>query len=213
MARQRGKYEHLTTAMRKLPGVTGEANADPKYQDRVDEAKRAILAPPQEGEDLAAHGRGNLAIARSGIDVALAQVGTCHGLMMRSCAGKRHAIEFAHAYAAARDTVDALKARLSEANLLVEAFAQLLAEQADVEDTRGMDVGGRPLSIWEEPWTKTIGKDAVRAFFLADPGLAPSLAPPWQTLDSLNRKRLLAGEDVIPGTEVWAKKKIRLGGE
>lgn len=213
MARQKGKYEHLVKTMRRLPGVSGDANADPRYQDRVDEAKRAILAPPQPDEEVAMHGRENLAFARNAMGVINQNLALNSTLLLRSCAGKRHAIEFGHAYAAARDMAAEIKARLSEANLLVEAFGQLLAEQAENEDTRGMDVGGRALSIWQEPWTKVVDKNALRAFFQADPDLAPSLAPAWATVDALNRQRLLAGADLLPGTEAWAKQKIRLGGE
>lgn len=213
MARAKGKYAHLTATLKRLPGVTGEANADPRYQDRVEECKRGILAPPQEGEAMAAHGRENLAISRSGVEVVEKQLATCIGLILRSTAGKRHAIEFGHAYACARDLADSLKARLSEANLVVEAFAQLLSEQAEVEDSTGMDVGGRSLSMWDEPYSKVVDKDGVREFFYRDPLLRPSLAPAWSTVDALNRKRMLLGEATIPGTEVWAKRKIRLGSE
>lgn len=213
MARAKGKYEHLTAKMRKLPGVSGDANADPRYQDRVDEAKRAILIAPQPGEELAMGGRENLTIARRGLDVIDKQLETCNGLVLRACAGKRHGIELGHAYVAARDMADRLKARLSEVHLLVEAYAQLLGEQCEVEDTRALDVGGRSLSTWEEPYSKIVNKDELRAFFMADRDLLPSLAPPWGTVDTLNRKRLLAGENLLPGTEAWAKRKFRLAGE
>jgi hypothetical protein len=213
MARSKSKYAHLTDKLRRLPGVTGEANADPRYQDRVEECKRGILAPPQPGESPVVGQRESLVAARHEIDEADRQLRHAQQDLLRACAGKRHAIELGHAYAGARDMVDVLKARLSEANLLVESYAQLLSEQAEVEDSHGMDIGGRALSMWDEPYSKVVDKDGVREFFYRDPLLRPSLAPAWSTVDSLNRMRMLLGGETIPGTEVWAKRKIRLGSE
>jgi hypothetical protein len=208
MARKPGKYEHLTKTMRRVAGITGEANADPKYQDRVDQTKAAILAAPQDGEEiLPPYASGTL------VDDVEGRIRMVHQAVLRRCAGRRHGIELAGAYVQARDLKDRITAWLSNTNLLIEAYAQLMVEQMEVEGSHGMDVGGRAVSWHEEPWTKTVDKDAVRNYFLADPDLVRSLNPMWQTLDGLNRKRLLLGEDVVPGTEVWAKAKVRLGGE
>lgn len=208
MARKPGKYEHLTKTMRRVAGITGEANADPKYQDRVDQTKAAILAAPQDGETFAHPSASVMFDAQADESIQ-----NLHRMILRRCAGRRHGIELAGAYVQARDLKDRITAWLSNTNLLIEAYAQLMVEQMEVEGSHGMDVGGRAVSWHEEPWTKTVDKDAVRNYFLADPDLVRSLNPMWQTLDGLNRKRLLLGEDVVPGTEVWAKAKVRLGGE
>lgn len=208
MARKPGKYEHLTKTMRRVVGITGEANNDPKYQDRVDQTKAAILAAPTEDET-SHHPTTNQIF----LDQAEGSIRELHQRLLRHCAGRRHGIELAAAYVQARDLKDRINAWLSNTNLLIESYAQLMVEQMEVEGSHGMDVGGRAVSWHEEPWTKTVDKDATRKFFLADPDLVRSLNPMWQTLDGLNRKRLLLGEDVVPGTEVWAKAKVRLGGE
>lgn len=210
MSKQKGKYAHLMGALKRLPGISGDANADPGYQAKVDKVKEGILAERTAEEDA------RIApppILPQVLDEANRLLKAALYTLMRRCAGRRHGIELAHAYAAARDLKDRIKAWQDEANLLVEAYAQLMTEQLEAEGSKGVDLNGRALSFHEEPWTKTLDNDRVAAFFWADPGLRPSLRPMWQTLDSLNRKRLLNGEEPIPGTEVWAKRKIRLGGE
>ena len=208
MAKQKGKYAHITPYLKKLDGVSGEANADAKYQDKVEAAKAAMLAPPVDGDpiDTPDGVRFHLGVTDAEMKMAIA-------LLMRRCAGRRHGIKLAHAYAQARDLKDQIKGWLEEANLLVEAYGQLTVDQLECEGSGGVDIGGRSLSYHVEPWTKAVDNTAVTNFFWADPALRTSLRPMWQTLDALNRKRLLNGEEPVPGTEVFAKTKIRLGGE
>lgn len=206
---QKGKYAHITPHLKRLGA---ELDGDPKYQERVQQVKLAAMAPHENAPQNAEAVSVRLMVVDGAMDDADEELKAAFEVLMHVCSGRQHGVELARAYVTLRVMKDKVKGWLSTVNLMLEAYAQLMTDQLENEGVSSLGIDGRPLSFFDEPYSKVVSKDDVRQFFMNDKLLQPSLQPMWQTLDSLNRKRLLAGEDVVPGTEVYARRKIRLGG-
>lgn len=155
-----GKYDHITKHLPRLIGGA-EALANPKYQEKVNAVKDAILAPLAEDESPAA----SIATQAGTVEYAMQAI---HKSLLRRCAGRRHATELAAAYVTLRDVKEQIAIWESNTNLLLEAYAQLMLEQMEVESVRALDILGRPLSTSLEPYPTVKDKAACRAWVMRE---------------------------------------------
>lgn len=127
-----------------------------------------------------------------------------------------NAYQLGKLYAQERGVAEEIKEMEYRCNLRIEALRQMmLNSQENGEEGWGaygaapntllMPSGDR-LRFDPEIYTNVTSQDEVREFAKKD-GLERSLMLPWQTVNSLNKERLLSGQDVIPGTKVYVKPK------
>lgn len=134
-----------------------------------------------------------------------------------------------------RDEIDALEARLSDANLRLEATSQLMTAQFEVEDVSSLNFTGKGVVRTQyEPYAKVEDKEAFRlwcihrcqtcghddvqhpvtknGFLVCErpATLEGSLALPWQSTNMITKERLLAGQPEPAGVVAHAKVKIVL---
>jgi len=124
----------------------------------------------------------------------------------------------ANRYRTTRAEIDELEAQVSKKNLELEAVSQLLVEsqeqgaegwgQYGASETTLRLIDGDSLRVQPEPYTATEDRDVLRAHFLNHADLIRHLAPPWATINALNKERLLNGETELPGTKLYVKTKI-----
>lgn len=162
------KYQHIAAKLPKLP------TENPAYQDRVEATKQAILAPrtdapgkPENEVPLLPETRqeminGAVSMAEDGMRAA-------HQLLLRQCAGQRHASVLAKAYAELRALKDRMAEWESNTNLLLEAYSQLMVEQLEAEGVSGLDLEGiGKVSTWLEPYSTVRDKERFRRWITRD---------------------------------------------
>lgn len=116
-----------------------------------------------------------------------------------------------------RHTQATLEAELYDVNLELKALSQLLVEsQENGAEGWGLYgaspntlrlINGDTVRTQPEPYTATEDRDLLRQYFI-DAGMSRILAPPWQTVNALNKERLLNGEAELPGTKLYLQTKV-----
>lgn len=124
--------------------------------------------------------------------------------------GERYASTLTRAYVDVRLTLDALKGLQSSAQLLLDAFEELMVEQMEVEGVASQRLdSGASVSTYQEPYPQVQDKEAYRQWcvkhgFEKDMHLWPSKTA------SLVKEMLLAGEPEPPGVTAYAKTMVRV---
>lgn len=123
---------------------------------------------------------------------------------------------FAH-YAMLRKMQDELKAQMSDVNIAIEATSQLLIDSHKRQEEGWGAYGAAPncltavngdkVRIDVEPYATVVDKDANREWAIKQ-GLERLLSLPWQTINSVAKKLLLAGEPEPPGVKTFKKLTI-----
>ena len=115
---------------------------------------------------------------------------------------------FLHVYAEYRNARDAVREKLSAANLNLEAISQLLIEQFEVEgiESKRLDTG-ESLGFHPEPYPGINDPEEFRLWCL-EQGLERSMKLPWQSTSAIVKERLLSGEAEPPGITTYAKSKL-----
>jgi len=212
-----GKYAHVID---KLPRLL---NTEPKYQEKVEVVKKEMLRHPcdcgmTDEADPEKH------------------AGDCAYQHVRTFVP---ATDLTKVYIAIRNEIDGLEAKLSDANLRLEANSQLMTNQFEVEDLSSLSINGvGSVRAQYEPYAKVDDKEKFRLWcvtplgvcmtcggshdaighnpetfthkYLPGGGLEKSLALPWQSTNSIVKERLLSGEPEPPGVIAHAKVKIVL---
>ena len=119
----------------------------------------------------------------------------------------------AQLYAQLRDRRAHVEEVLSGVNIDLEAVTQMMSDRFETEGLTKLTLAnGRTISIGLEPYAQVTDKEAVRLWCISE-GLEQKMSVPWQTLNELTKKRLLAGEELPPGVTLFSKIKVRqLGG-
>lgn len=122
-------------------------------------------------------------------------------------------------YKLLRQQRDELQTKLSDNYLALEAFTQMLIESNNRQEDGWGAYGassntliapnGSRIRIDVEPYATVVDKDANRQWAVKE-GLERMLALPWQTLNSLVKKRLLNGQGEPPGVKTFKKRTIVL---
>ena len=89
--------------------------------------------------------------------------------------------------------------------LRVEAISQLLMEVYEAEGITSMKVQGVGTMRTDfPPYSHVVDKETYRQWCL-DNGFGPQMSLPWQTTNSVVKERLLTGQDIPPGVDVYVK--------
>lgn len=125
--------------------------------------------------------------------------------------------EIAKQYKALRLREAQLKAQLSALNVDLSACVRVLVEsqeqgaegwgQYGAPKTTLRLVTGESISIYSEPYTTTEDPEVLRQFFVTE-GLDSLLTPNANRVNAMNKERLLAGKEGLPGTKVWYRPKV-----
>jgi hypothetical protein len=194
----RGKYAKVID---QLPRSFG---TEPNYQAKIDSVRDQILTPPiYEGAIvLDGHKIREIVAGEREVWLALTQD------LIKMAKGKRHASVLAACYREVRWVKEELEAMVSNVNLVMEAYLQLMADQYENEGVTSLTLeDGTNIRVQEEPHAKVVDQDAFRAWVIAE-GLERSLQLPWQTTNKIAKDRLLAGEAEPPGIELSRRVKI-----
>ncbi len=128
---------------------------------------------------------------------------------------KRHASWLANEYAIARYEKEKIQAELSKVQVKIDALAQLMEDQFEVEATTSITlVTDDKVRLEPGIHPKIVEPEKFRLWCLADPDLSKKMMLHSSTTESLVRKLLLAGEPEPPGVEayVWNKVVFTSGG-
>jgi hypothetical protein len=183
-----GKYAHVIA---KLPRYLG---TEPKYQEKVEAVKKEMLRHPC---DCGMEGTTDLSFHSSDCAYRVKEPRTFI-----------YGVDLAKQYIDIRTEIEALEAKLSEANLRLESTSQLLTDQFEVEDTSSMQINGRgTVRTQYEPYAKVEDKEAFRKWCIEN-GLEQSLALPWQSTNAITKERLLEGKSEPTGVTATSKVKV-----
>lgn len=126
--------------------------------------------------------------------------------------------DIAKRYRSVRSEAEDLEAQVSKKNVDIEALCQLMvASQEQGEEGWGQYgapettlrlINGDTVRVQAEPYTATEDREVLREHFMSHEDLKRHLAPPWATINALNKERLLNGEVELPGTKLYVKTKI-----
>jgi hypothetical protein len=198
-----GKWDRLVGV---LPRYNGN---EPRYQEVVEATKRQILASPPTPQDR----RGGFYSPHETAQ-QLAVIGEAmqdvYLYLVQATGGKRYASRFAAAYKEAREVKDALEEHLKTANLVLEAYNQLIQDQLEVEGASSVKTAdGWSVRAQVEPYATVEDHDKFRKWCMEN-GFEDKLTLPWATMNSLVKEQLEAGEAEPDGVKVFTKSKLFL---
>lgn len=192
----------------KLVGVLPRYNGnDPGYQDVVDRMKERILKAPMPNPF-------DTDFAVNRIDQELVVIGNAMDRIVQylvgARGGKRYASLFAASFRDARQVKEALEEHVKTANLLLEAYNQLLVDQFEVEGSTSLKLeDGASVRMQYEPYA-TVKDPAAFLIWCRENGYANKLTLPWATTNALVKERLEEGEAEPDGISVYTKTKLVL---
>lgn len=195
----KGKYANIID---KLPRSFGQ---EPEYQQKVTATKFQIIANAKSETYLDTKTVQNW---KGEIHKELIEL---EKLMLLAVGSKRYASEFTRVYRDLRHVKDMLEGHVSNINLLIEAHAQLLADQFEAEGVTSLklDDTGESVRVQYEPQAKVVDRDAFREWCIKE-GFERSLMLPWQTTNMVTKQRLLNGESEPDGVTAEARAKFVL---
>lgn len=199
MARQRGKYAHITPKLPKLPLI------EPARRDIVTAVKNEITQSSDVVVPIDSEAKFIELMAE--MEICLKQVLT---LEKTRTGGRRWASEFAKAYQELRALIDKIKDWQSNVQLLLDAYTELMIDQMDVEGVKAVRLtDGSSVSTFEEPYAQVKDKEAFRQWCLKN-GYANDLSLGWMKTNSIVKERLTLGQPEPEGVEIFSKTVIRL---
>lgn len=191
-----GKYSAI---IHKLPKTLG---TDPSYQDKINTAKLEIISPPNEE-----HQPITIEEARELAAQMTKMFAKINSSLLYGAQGRRHGVVFAQMWRELRRLKDLMEDWESDVNLLLEAYAQLIVDQYEVEGSETIKLsGGDSVSVQDEPVASVTDRDALREWAINN-DLGRSLNLPWQTLNAIVKERLLKGLPEPPGVKAEARSK------
>jgi hypothetical protein len=219
----KGKYAGVID---KLPRSFG---TEPDYQEKVNAVKKQIIEnrlgwevmPESVGQRLEKQFEGvllNASCGDTGGTVFITEYERLihnlllefEKLLLRATGGKIFGSELARVYRDLRSVKDMLEGHVSNINLLIEAHAQMMAEQFEVEGTKSLslsdEVGGT-VRVQYEPQAKVVDRDAFREWCIKE-GFERQLMLPWQTTNKLTKEALLNGEPEPDGVTAESRAKF-----
>lgn len=181
-----GKYAKVID---NLPRYQGD---DPRYQEKVEAVKAAILAES-----------GSSFIPASNLAYRFRKLRGDDDSILRAPRERIEAIieEFG------RDGLDEI---VKEVNLRIEAIQQLMTDQFEVEDLSGVRMAdGGLVSQIKEPYPKVEDKSKFLKWCI-DNGLSNQLSLHVKTMESIVKQRLLDGEPEPDGVRAYFKTRYML---
>jgi len=120
--------------------------------------------------------------------------------------------ELVKMFSSVRQTKKNLEEVISKANIELEALSQLLVENFEASGLTKITLeSGLSCFQQTEPYSSVIDQASL-LLAVKKEKLQNLLTLSWQTMNALNKERLVAGQPPLPGTAVFLKTSIRLRG-
>jgi hypothetical protein len=192
-----GKYSKVLDGLKRFFGK------EPHHQQRIEAVKTRIATSVGKKDPLDVEA--DLQVELNNLSKACSEIDQ-QGVYL--LAPSRQGADYARAYRAVRLIKEELKARLSNVDLLLTAYEQMMVEQFEVEDVDLLKLGtGDKVNVQFEPYPKTTDAAAVNQWCIAQ-GYQSQMSLPWQTFHMLVKQRLLEGLPAPPGVELTSRPKI-----
>lgn len=192
------KYAHITPNLPKMSDV------DSSRRDVLETVKTEILTPPRSVVI------GCRSLRFSLLKEADTLVASLLKELKLATEGERHASTFAAVYADIRSIMDTFAAWTSSAQLLLEAYEELMVEQMEEEGVASLRLeSGASISTYAEPHASVVDKEAFRQWCVAN-GYEQQLQMLWMAMNKITKERLLEGDAPPAGVDVFAKTMVRL---
>ncbi|MCG3775748.1 MAG: hypothetical protein JW395_2592 [Nitrospira sp.] len=193
----KGKYAGI---VENLPRDFG---TDPGFQEKVDAIKKQILEHGESyGKELSDDVIDDLVM-----DIT-AMCAVLNDALILAIGGEIRGSKLAQIFANVRKIKSQFEAQEKVTNVLIEAYKQILVDQYEVEGVRSLGLAsGGTVRIDSEPHGSVVDRDANRKWAIEN-GLENLLSLPWQTVNALTKKALLAGEEPPDGVEATNRPKI-----
>lgn len=120
--------------------------------------------------------------------------------------------ELARIYNLERQKKRLLEAQVSEINVNLEALSQILLEHFEATGLSNFQLQtGETCFQQTEPYSSVQDQAALIAY-VKKQKMQNLLTLAWQTMNAMNKERLVSGKPPLPGTAVFLKTSIRLRG-
>jgi hypothetical protein len=118
--------------------------------------------------------------------------------------------ELARIYSLERVRKKDFEEQIADLNVGLEAISQLLVDQMEAGGLMKFSLAsGETCFQQTEPYSSIQDQQALMAW-IKKQRLQSLLTLQWQTMNALNKERLIAGKPPLPGTQVFLKTSIRL---
>lgn len=120
------------------------------------------------------------------------------------------ATDLVREYKLARQQKQDHEEQIADLNVGLEAISQLLVDQMEAGGLMKFSLAsGETCFQQTEPYSSIQDQQALLAW-IKKQRLQSLLTLQWQTMNALNKERLIAGKPPLPGTQVFLKTSIRL---
>lgn len=120
--------------------------------------------------------------------------------------------DLAREFGMQRKEKDAHEEAIKVINVELEALSQLIVEDLEAGDLQKVQIAsGATVYTQVEPYSSVENKEALLAY-IKKAKMQALLTLPWQTLNALNKERLIGGKQVLPGSRCFLKTSARLRG-
>lgn len=120
------------------------------------------------------------------------------------------AAELAKTFSLERRRKKDFEEQLTDLNVGLEALSQLLVENFEAQGLAKLQLAsGETAYQQSEPYSSIIDQSALMKWVRKEK-LQALLTLQWQTINALNKERLVAGKPPLPGTQVFLKTSVRL---
>jgi hypothetical protein len=120
--------------------------------------------------------------------------------------------ELVRTFSLERQKKKSCEAEIAELNIQLEALSQMLQEHFEAQGLSKFTLAsGETCFERTEPYS-SITEEAALNLFLKKNKMENLKRLAWQTMNALNKDRLIQGKPPLPGTQVFLKTSIRLRG-
>jgi hypothetical protein len=113
-------------------------------------------------------------------------------------------------WAELRALKDALKEKIEEINLELEAYGQMLDETMEVTGLKSIQLEtGQKVFAQPEPYAVVEDKETYRQWCIEN-GFASQMHLNWNTTNAMVKETLVSGYDAPPGVKAYVKTKLVL---
>lgn len=200
MAKPKYKYTAICATLPKFPGD------DPARAEVISRVKAEIIDKENLPDPIALMSK-----VHEFMDECDKRMQAVVIMEKRAAAGRPWASEFARVWAELRALQGRVDGWSSSLGVLIEAYHGLMIDQFEVEGINGLTLAnGAAIHSHPEPRIKINDKEKLRLWCIAD-GLEREMHINFQKLQSLVKKRLLAGDPEPDGVEAFSWTKVSLG--
>jgi len=193
----------------KFDSVTGNlpkwVDDTPGQQDKVNALVLQIMAGP-EADGVTLPFNLSAEIEERVLSIR-AEIELLNKVLIHASGGKFSSAALARAYRDVRKVKDEMEKAEKFTNLLIKAYEQLFANQAEADGIEAVPLtDGDRIGVLYEPHAKVVDRDAFREWCIEN-GYERELNLAWGTTNNLAKDATMKGKK-IPGIEVSAKPKF-----